>query len=105
MDPTDSFHETPERNTGIIIHVYGDGMTFPLLSLVEASLEDTVAALKNHIFNKAEDQGFIVKDIDQESMIIHFQDIGGDKLCYHEDEFTLKEFKGPYDVVFLPCFL
>lgn len=114
MDYTDSLYDQP----AITIYFYGDGVTFPSYSSVEVSEEDTIAGLKDHIFNKAEEEGFDVKNIEQESMIVAFQDgfrdNGEIQLChYSSNNIQLKAFRCSCKedctcspkVAFLPCFL
>ncbi|KAG0344768.1 hypothetical protein BG005_001681 [Podila minutissima] len=104
MSSTDLTYEHPEWQDTITVYFYGDGETFPLFSSVEVSPEDTVAGLKDHIFNKADDKGFDMAGFDQESMEVDFRDVDSENPCFYSNETKLKDFEEPCDVAFLPCF-
>ena len=107
MTSTDSFYDQPDWTAVITIYFYGDGETFPPHFSVDVSPEDTVAGVKDRIFNKSEDKGYNMAGIDQQSMIVCFPDDGDDKLChYYLDKTKVRDFTPNVPMVaFLPCFL
>ncbi|KAG0027220.1 hypothetical protein BGZ81_005784, partial [Podila clonocystis] len=100
---TGSFSECPEWQD-ITVTCYGGGDKFPWRSSVTVSKEDTVAGLKDHIFNKAEDEGFSMEGIDLQSTTVCFLDDGDNKTYVYLDDIHLKDFDSTPKFAFLPDF-